>query len=224
MTVAIIDYGSGNLRSAAKAFERAAAEAGLDLEVIVTRRAKDLEGASHIVLPGVGAFADCRRGLGQLDGMEAALTEQVIGQGIGQGKPFLGICVGMQLMAAKGHERGDHDGLGWIAGDVRVLEPAGPAAGELPVRPLPHMGWNELAVAEPDHPVLAGVGDGAHVYFVHSYQVVCADAGDVLARADYGGPVTAMIGRGNMVGTQFHPEKSQATGLRLIENFLAWSP
>jgi glutamine amidotransferase len=219
-TVAIVDYDSGNLHSAEKAFVRAARSAMPAVRVVVTARPDEVAAADRVVLPGVGAFADCRRGLFAVDGMVDAIEDAVRVRG----RPFLGICVGMQLMAAKGHERGDHDGLGWIAGDVRVLEPAGPAAGELPVRPLPHMGWNELAVAEPDHPVLAGVGDGAHVYFVHSYQVVCADAGDVLARADYGGPVTAMIGRGNMVGTQFHPEKSQATGLRLIENFLAWSP
>ncbi|MCP5370433.1 MAG: imidazole glycerol phosphate synthase subunit HisH [Hyphomicrobiales bacterium] len=218
MTVAIIDYGSGNLRSAAKSFERAVAEAGLDMTVNVTNRPEDLAAASHIVLPGVGAFADCRNGLAAVAGMDEALERQVIAGG----KPFLGICVGMQLMATTGHEHGRHAGFGWIPGDVVALEPDDPAL------KVPHMGWNDLhrhsrggTVA---HPVLEGIDQGAHVYFVHSYQLVCRDPGHVLATVDYGGPVTAVVGRDNLVGTQFHPEKSQRAGLRLIRNFLGWRP
>lgn len=214
MTVAIIDYGSGNLRSAAKAFERAVEEAGLDLQVVVTSDPADLGGASHIVLPGVGAFADCRRGLAAVEGMEAALEEQVIGEK----KPFLGICVGMQLMADIGREHEDTPGFGWVPGEVIVMTPSDPAL------KIPHMGWNDLTVKTPPHPFLAGIEDGSHVYFVHSYVFQAADASDVLASVDYGGPVTAVIGRDNLVGTQFHPEKSQAVGLRLISNFLQWRP
>ncbi len=214
MTVAIIDYGSGNLRSAAKAFERAAAEAGHGLDVKVTGEAKDLEGASHIVLPGVGAFADCRRGLSALDGMEDALTGQVIGSG----KPFFGICVGMQLMADIGREHVDTPGFGWVPGEVVALEPSDKSL------KIPHMGWNDLKIEAPPHPVLEGISDGAHVYFVHSYGFAAAEKSHVLATADYGGPVTAVVGRDNLVGTQFHPEKSQAVGLRLITNFLKWNP
>ena len=214
MTVAIIDYGSGNLRSAAKAFERAAAEAGLGLAVTVTGDAADLARASHIVLPGVGAFGDCRHGLDALPGMVEALERQVI-EG---GRPFLGICVGMQLMATRGLEHGRHDGLGWIAGDVMALEPANGAL------KVPHMGWNELGLTVPDHPFFAGVATGAHTYFVHSYGFACADPAQALATTEYGGPVTAVVGRDNLLGTQFHPEKSQAVGLRLIANFLHWRP
>lgn len=214
MTVAIIDYGSGNLRSAAKAFERAAAEAGLGLDVKVTGEAKDLENASHIVLPGVGAFADCRRGLSALDGMEDALTGQVIGSG----KPFFGICVGMQLMADIGREHVDTPGFGWVPGEVVALEPSDKSL------KIPHMGWNDLKIEAPSHPVFEGISDGAHVYFVHSYGLVAAEKSHVLATADYGGPVVAVVGRDNLVGTQFHPEKSQAVGLRLITNFLKWNP
>lgn len=214
MTVAIIDYGSGNLHSAAKAFERAAAESGLEQAVAVTDEAAALAAASHIVLPGVGAFADCRRGLAALPGMLEALEREVIAGG----KPFLGICVGMQLMARRAFEHGAHEGLGWIDGEVQAISPADPAL------KIPHMCWNDLDVARPDHPVLAGLPSGTDVYFVHSYHLVCAEAGEVLARADYGGPITAMVGRDNMVGTQFHPEKSQVAGLRLIANFLKWRP
>lgn len=213
MSVAIIDYGSGNLRSAAKAFERAAAEAGGTMEVRVTAEPADLGRATHIVLPGVGAFADCRRGVEALPGMREALEEAVRREG----KPFLGICVGMQLMARVGREYGDHDGFGWLDAEVVALEPSDPAL------KVPHMGWNELEVLAA-HPVLAGVESGAHAYFVHSYHMRCEDPDDMIARVDYGGPVTAVVGRDNMVGTQFHPEKSQATGLRLIANFLAWRP
>jgi glutamine amidotransferase len=214
VSVAIVDYGSGNLRSAAKAFERAMAEAGRGEEVRVTAEPADVIGADHIVLPGVGAFADCRRGLDAVPGMVEALSRAVLEEG----RPFLGICVGMQLLADVGREHGEHPGLGWIRGEVARIAPADPAL------KIPHMGWNELALARPNHPLLAGIGDGAHAYFVHSYAFVCADGADVLARVDYGGPITAIIGRDNIVGTQFHPEKSQSVGLRLIANFLGWRP
>lgn len=213
MTTVIVDYGSGNLRSAAKAFERMS-EGG---RVVVTGEARALAGASRIVLPGVGAFGDCAAGLKSLPGMVEALNENVIGKG----KPFLGICVGMQLMATRGLEHGAHDGLGWIAGEVRAIEGAGLKAPRLKV---PHMGWNDLRLTAPDHPVLAGIKPGDHAYFVHSYRIEPARAVDVLAEVDYGGAIAAMVGRDNMVGTQFHPEKSQAVGLRLIANFLAWRP
>ncbi len=214
MTVAIVDYGSGNLRSAAKAFERAADETGFAGEIRVTSQAADLESASHIVLPGVGAFADCKRGLVALPGMWEALSDQVIGLA----KPFLGICVGMQLMAEAGHEHGSHEGLGWIEGEVVPLEPADDAL------KVPHMGWNELCFEPGAHSLLAGIAPGEHVYFVHSYAFVCAREGERVAWVDYAGPVTALIGRDNLAGTQFHPEKSQQTGLRLIANFLGWRP
>lgn len=214
MIVAIVDYGSGNLRSAAKAFERAVREAGLDAEVRVSADPADILRAGHIVLPGVGAFADCRRGLNAVPGMVEALRQAVLERR----RPFLGICVGMQLLADVGREHGDHAGLGWIRGEVARITPADPAL------KIPHMGWNELILARPDHPLLAGIGDGAHAYFVHSYAFACAEDADVLARVDYAGPITAIIGRDNIAGTQFHPEKSQALGLRLIANFLGWRP
>ncbi|MDA1088862.1 MAG: imidazole glycerol phosphate synthase subunit HisH [Proteobacteria bacterium] len=214
MTVAIIDYGSGNLRSAAKAFERAIAEAGLGLDVIVTGKAGDLNKATHIVLPGVGAFADCRRGLRDLAGMEDTLSDQVIGAG----KPFLGICVGMQLMADIGREHVNTPGFGWIPGDVVALTATAASL------KIPHMGWNELNIKAPPHPFFDGIGDGAHVYFVHSYGLVPTDPSHILASVEYGGPVVVAVGRDNLLGTQFHPEKSQAVGLRLITNFLKWRP
>jgi glutamine amidotransferase len=207
----IIDYGSGNLRSAAKAFERAAAEAGLDTSIEVTGDAEAVRAADRIVLPGVGAFAECRRGLDAVPGLVAALEQRVRRDGV----PFLGICVGMQLMAEHGREHRVTQGLGWIAGDVVAISGEG--------LKIPHMGWNDLEV-EAVHPVLDGVATGSHAYFVHSYRFVCARAQDVLATTDYGGPIAAVIGRDNLVGTQFHPEKSQATGLRLIGNFLRWRP
>jgi glutamine amidotransferase len=215
MSVAIVDYGSGNLHSAHKAFERAAREAGLDCVVKVTSNPDDVARAEHIVLPGVGAFADCRRGLDAVPGMVEALTDAVRRRG----QPFLGICVGMQLMATRGLEYEVVAGLDWISGDVAQIP-------EAPGLKIPHMGWNTLQVRR-DHPLLAGIatGDGGlHAYFVHSFQLYPADPSDVLAVADYGGPVTAMVGRENVVGTQFHPEKSQKLGLALIANFLRWRP
>jgi glutamine amidotransferase len=214
MTAVLIDYGSGNLRSAAKAFERSVREHDLAIDVRVSADAADVAGASHIVLPGVGAFADCRRGLDQVPGMVAALQRAVIEQG----RPFLGICVGMQLMASRGLEHGEHRGLDWIAGEVRLLAAAGQGL------KIPQMGWNDLAIVAPAHPLLAGINTGDHAYFVHSYGFVPADPAAVLATVDYGGAVAAVIGRNNLVGTQFHPEKSQAVGLRLIANFLKWRP
>ncbi len=213
MSVAIIDYGSGNLRSAAKAFERAAAENAINQSIIVTADPEAVAAASHIVLPGVGAFGDCRDGLYAVPGMVEALQREVIERG----KPFIGICVGMQLMATRGVEHGTHPGLDWIKGDVVRIEPSNRAL------KIPHMGWNVLEnVAK--HPVLAGIAAGAHAYFVHSYEIKPIDPDNVLAQTDYGGKIAAMVGRDNMVGTQFHPEKSQETGLRLIANFLRWRP
>jgi imidazole glycerol-phosphate synthase subunit HisH len=209
--VALIDYGSGNLRSAAKALERVADS---QTRVLVTADPAGVAGADRIVLPGVGAFADCMGGLSAVHGMVAALYEAVIIRG----RPFLGICVGMQLMARVGHEHGSHSGLGWMEADVGPLRPDNPDL------KIPHMGWNQLRVRAPDHPVLAGIGDGKHVYFVHSYVMKPDHPQLVLADCDYGGYFPAIVGRDNLVGTQFHPEKSQATGLSLIENFLRWTP
>jgi imidazole glycerol-phosphate synthase subunit HisH len=213
MTVAIVDYGSGNLRSAAKAFERAARETDTDDRVLVTASPREVAGADRIVLPGVGAFADCRAGLYGVPGMVDTLQREVIDRG----KPFLGICVGMQLMATRGVEYGIHPGLDWIAGDVVRIEP-GPDHLK-----IPHMGWNELLDLKP-HPLLAGLAAGDHAYFVHSFQLKTARPETLLAITDYGGPITAAVGCDNLAGTQFHPEKSQATGLRLIGNFLRWRP
>ena len=216
MTVAIIDYGSGNLHSAAKAFERATREAGLSCEIKVTARPEDVLAAERVVLPGVGAFADCRRGLDGVPGMVAALVEAVRERGA----PFLGICVGAQLMASRGLEHEVVPGLDWIPGDVAPIKPMDPAL------KVPHMGWNTLNVRR-NHPVLADIKtgpDGLHAYFVHSYQLHPTDAGDIVATADYGRPITAIVGRDNLVGTQFHPEKSQKLGLALIANFLTWRP
>ena len=221
METVVIDYGSGNLRSAAKALERAARETGKDTAVTVTGDAAALDRADRIVLPGVGAFGDCAAGLRGLPGMIDALERNVRDGG----KPFLGICVGMQLMAGRGIEHGTHDGLGWIPGEVRPLSPSDPDL------KIPHMGWN---VVEPSkgrhHPMLAAFGGngglaafgGSHAYFVHSYAIVSETDADVLATADYGGRFAAIVGRDNMIGTQFHPEKSQGAGLRLLGDFLAW--
>jgi imidazole glycerol-phosphate synthase subunit HisH len=214
-TVAIIDYGSGNLRSAAKAFERSVRTIKADAEVVVTADPDAVRRADRIVLPGVGAFADCMNGLLAVRGMREALEERVVRGGV----PFLGICVGMQLMAAEGHEKGVWPGLGWIAGDVVRLEP-------VDALKVPHMGWNTLRFTQ-THKLLAGIPDGEnglHAYFVHSYHLKAADEAKLYATADYGQAVTACVGRDNIFGTQFHPEKSQTLGLRLIENFLGWSP
>ena len=214
MTIAVVDCGSGNLRSAAKALERVSAEAGLREAVVVTAEAETVAAASRIVLPGQGAFADCWHGLNALPGMAEALRAAVEDAG----RPFLGICVGMQLMATLGREHGECPGFGWIPGEVVALEPGHAAL------KVPHMGWNELKIAAPDHPVLAGLGPSPHVYFVHSYRLRAAHREDVLAEVDYGEAVTAVVGRDNMIGTQFHPEKSQAAGLGLLRNFVRWHP
>jgi imidazole glycerol-phosphate synthase subunit HisH len=214
MVVAIIDYGSGNLHSAAKAFERAARDTGD--RIVVTADADTVAKAERIVLPGVGAFADCRRGLDAVPGMVEVLNEAVMERG----KPFLGICVGCQLMAERGLEKETSEGLGWIAGDVVEITPADP---ELKI---PHMGWNSLDVVH-EHPILAGIptGDeGLDAYFVHSFHLAPREEDDLVASTDYGGPLTAIVGRDNFVGTQFHPEKSQTLGLKLIANFLKWKP
>jgi imidazole glycerol-phosphate synthase subunit HisH len=212
MRVAIIDYGSGNLRSAAKAFERAAVEEGISARIEVTNEPEAVARADRVVLPGVGAFADCRRGLAAVPGLEAALRETAIVRV----RPFLGICLGMQLMADRGREFETVSGLGWIAGEVVPIEPRHALK-------IPHMGWNQIEPRTP-HPLLQGLGAGAHAYFVHSYHFRLANPADLVAVTDYGGPLTAMIGYGNLAGTQFHPEKSQEAGLRLIGNFLRWRP
>jgi glutamine amidotransferase len=216
MSVAIVDYGSGNLHSAAKAFERAARESGHDQPILVTRNPNDIAVADRVVLPGVGAYADCRRGLDEIPGMIEALEQSVRKDG----KPFFGICVGMQLMAERGLEYQVTPGLGWIAGEVDRIAPSDPDL------KIPHMGWNTLNLQKP-HPLLEDIPlgpDGLHAYFVHSYHFKPAQRSDLVAQADYGGPLTAVVGRDNMVGTQFHPEKSQRLGLRLIANFLKWKP
>jgi glutamine amidotransferase len=213
MKTVIIDYGSGNLHSALKAFERAAGKTG---EVSVTGNPDAVRKAERIVLPGVGAFKDCYEGLNAVPGMRETLQDQVIVRG----KPFLGICVGMQLMATRGLEHETTRGFGWIAGDVKPISPSDPAL------KIPHMGWNTLDVRK-GHPLLAGIPTGetgAHAYFVHSYHLAATLADDVIATTDYAGPITAMVGYDNLVGTQFHPEKSQSLGLALIANFLAWKP
>lgn len=216
MSTAIVDYGSGNLHSAAKAFERAARDAGLSQRIVVTSEPAVVAAASRIVLPGVGAFADCRRGLDAVPGMVEALNENVLQRG----RPFLGICVGTQLMAERGREYQVTPGLGWIAGEVDRIAPSDPSL------KIPHMGWNTLNIVRP-HPLLDDIPlgpDGLHAYFVHSYELKTSKRSDLVAQADYGGPLTAIVGRDNMVGTQFHPEKSQRLGLRLITNFLKWMP
>ncbi|MGD0023626.1 MAG: imidazole glycerol phosphate synthase subunit HisH [Xanthobacteraceae bacterium] len=216
MSVAIVDYGSGNLHSAAKAFERAAHETGLDQPIIVTHDPAMVARADRVVLPGVGAFADCRRGLDAVEGMVAALEEAVRRKG----RPFFGICVGMQLLAERGREYEVTEGLGWIPGEVDRITPSDPSL------KIPHMGWNTLNVVRP-HPLLDGLTlgpQGRHAYFVHSYEFKVAERADLVAEADYGGAVTAIVARDNIVGTQFHPEKSQKLGLALIANFLKWQP
>ena len=216
MSVAIVDYGSGNLHSAAKAFERAARESGHDQPIMVTSDPMRVAAASRVVLPGVGAFADCRRGLDAIPGMIDALEESVRKRG----KPFFGICVGMQLMAERGREYQVTPGLGWIAGEVDRIAP-----NDANLK-IPHMGWNTLNMLK-THPLLKDIPlgpDGLHAYFVHSYELKPTQRSDLVAQADYGGPLTAIVGHDNMVGTQFHPEKSQRLGLALIANFLKWTP
>ncbi len=211
---AIIDYGSGNLRSAQKAVERAAREGGLTTKVELTAAADVVARADRILLPGVGAFGDCMAGLTALRGMRQTLEEAVHEKG----RPFLGICVGMQLLAETGLEHGTYAGLGWIPGTVEKVVPNDASL------KIPHMGWNELIVSQPEHPMLAGIHSGDHAYFVHSFGFVPKDPSVIAAKVSYGGEVTAAVARDNVFGTQFHPEKSQAFGLRLLQNFLRWSP
>ena len=213
--VVIIDYGSGNLRSVEKALQRAVADQGLDCSVGVTSLPEDVLKATRIVLPGVGAFADCMRGVQLIAGLEDALEESVRRKG----NPFLGICVGMQLLADKGFEHGQCAGLGWIGGEVVRIE-----TGQAQLK-VPHMGWNELRMTRP-HPVFSHLAPGSstHAYFVHSYHFRCANEPDMIATTDHGGNICAAIGRDNIVGTQFHPEKSQAPGLALLANFIRWRP
>jgi glutamine amidotransferase len=216
MRVAIIDYGSGNLRSATKAFERAAREAGIDAEIDLTADPERVLSADRIVLPGVGAYADCAAGLRAVDGMWEAVEETAISRG----KPFLGICVGMQLMSQRGLEKVVTEGFGWIEGDVKEITPSDASL------KIPQIGWNTIELKR-RHPLFDGIATGEtglHAYFVHSYHLDAKEPRDVLAIADYGGQVTAAVAKGNMAGTQFHPEKSQALGLALIANFLKWRP
>ncbi|PHP68630.1 imidazole glycerol phosphate synthase subunit HisH [Zhengella mangrovi] len=216
MRVAIIDYGSGNLRSATKAFERAAREAGINAEIDLTADADRVRTADRVVLPGVGAYADCKAGLDAVPGMHAAIDEAVVGAG----RPFLGICVGMQLMSTRGLEKTVTDGFGWIRGDVRLMTPTDPTL------KIPQIGWNTIHVKH-SHPLFDGIptgDDGLHAYFVHSYFLDAENPEDVLAVTDYGGEVTAAVAHENRAGTQFHPEKSQKLGLALIANFLKWKP
>jgi glutamine amidotransferase len=218
--VAVVDPGSGNLASVLRALERASALAGTPVEAAVARDPAAVARAGRIVLPGQGAFAACMRGLGALPGMVEALEDRVRGRGV----PLLGICVGMQIMAERGLEHGETPGLGWIRGEIAPMAPA-PGADGAPL-PLPQMGWNtlEAAAAGGGHPLLAGIGRGAHAYFVHSYALRAGAGEEVAATTDYGGPVVAMVARGNVAGTQFHVEKSAETGLRILANFLRWDP
>ncbi len=216
MNVVLVDYGAGNLHSAKKALERVAREGDFGVTVTQSRDPDLVAKADRIVLPGVGAFADCRRGLDAVPGLVAAMNDVVHRRG----RPFLGICVGMQLLATRGREKEVTEGLDWIAGDVEAITPGDPAL------KIPHMGWNTLDAARP-HALLSGIPtgpDGWHAYFVHSYGFRAREAGDVVATTEYGGAVSAMVGRGTVVGTQFHPEKSQALGLALLANFLRWAP
>ena len=209
MRVALVDYDSGNLHSAEKAFALMGCETGA--EVVVTSDPDVVARADRVVLPGDGAFPACRAALDAVPGMVEALQAAVAARAV----PFMGICVGMQMLAEVGHEYRDTPGLGWIGGEIEAIDAPG--------LKVPHMGWNDLAILRP-HPVLEGVATGDHTYFVHSWQFRVTDPADLLATADYGGPVTAVVGRGNIVGCQFHPEKSQAVGLRIIGNFLRWRP
>jgi glutamine amidotransferase len=216
VSLVIIDYGSGNLHSAAKAFERASRDSGTDVRIVVSSDPQELRRAERIVLPGVGAFRDCRDGIMAVPGLRETLQEQVIAQA----KPFLGICVGMQLMATRGLEHDETEGFGWIAGNVKMIKPRSSSF------KVPHMGWNTLEQRRP-HPLLDGIPigeSGFHAYFVHSYHLDPADAADVVAITEHGATLTAMVARANLAGTQFHPEKSQTLGLRLLANFLRWRP
>ncbi len=216
MRVAIIDYGSGNLRSATKAFERAARESGIDATIDLTDKPDSVAAADRIVLPGVGAYADCKSGLDLVPGMRDALIDAVETRA----RPFLGICVGMQLMSSRGLEKATTEGFGWIAGDVVEMTPSDPSL------KIPQIGWNTLTLENP-HPLFDGIPtgpDGLHAYFVHSYHLAARHPAEVIATTDYGGPTTAFVGRDNMAGSQFHPEKSQVLGLALIANFLRWKP
>ncbi|MDP4593736.1 MAG: imidazole glycerol phosphate synthase subunit HisH [Beijerinckiaceae bacterium] len=216
MRVAIIDYGSGNLHSAQKAFEKAAKSEGITGDILLTSDPDEIRAADRIVLPGVGAFGDCKAGLVQAPGVLEAMTESVLHNG----RPFLGICVGMQLLAVRGLEHGTHKGLGWLDGEVQAITPD-----EKSLK-VPHMGWNNL-IPRRSHFLLNGInlGEvGLHAYFVHSYQFIPGAAQDIIAVCDYGGPIVAMVGKDNIAGTQFHPEKSQKLGLALIANFLRWKP
>lgn len=212
MTTALIDYDSGNLHSAEKAFQRMAAEVGAG-PVVVTSDPDAVAKADRVVLPGDGAFPACRRGLRSFDGLEEALVEAVEVRAL----PFLGICVGMQMLATWGREYEDVEGFGWVPGEVVRIEPSDPAL------KVPHMGWNDLVI-DRRHPVLDGLETGDHAYFVHSYAMQVENDEDLLAHVDYGGRVTAIVAHGTVVGTQFHPEKSQRAGLRMIANFLTWRP
>jgi imidazole glycerol-phosphate synthase subunit HisH len=210
MSVVIVDYGSGNIRSVAKSLERISGT----VSVSVSSDPASLKQATHIVLPGVGAFADCMQGLKNIPGMCDALQDEVLGKK----KPFLGICVGMQLLATKGFEHGEHAGLNWIEGSVE------PISGKNNSLKIPHMGWNELFVSSPPHPLLKGITSGQHAYFVHSYHFICKDNDNIVAHVDYGDRLAAVLVKGNIAATQFHPEKSQETGLTLLRNFLEWAP
>jgi glutamine amidotransferase len=215
-TVAIIDYGSGNLRSAEKAMERAAKEAGLNTKILVTSDPEQVRRSDRILLPGVGAFADCRRGLLAIDGMKDAIEEKVRREG----KPFLGICVGMQLLAKEGHEFGVHRGMGWVDGAIKAIQPSDAGL------KIPHMGWNEVALtsAGKAHPVAGVLQPGDHAYFVHSYHMELEAPDTLFGTTSYGEEITAIVGHDNIIGTQFHPEKSQAVGLKFLSAFLEWRP
>ena len=213
-TVVIVDCGSGNLRSAAKAFEYAAADAGREIAIEVTNDPKVVQRADRVALPGQGAFAAVLAGVADVPGLREALENVAIDKA----RPFLGICVGMQLMASRGLEHGAYEGFNWIPGEVVPIDPTEAAL------KVPHMGWNDLKLEQPHHPVLRGVHTGDHAYFVHSYRFACVNESDCLAKTHYGAPVAAIVGRNNLIGTQFHPEKSQAVGLALIGSFLDWRP
>jgi len=211
MTVVIIDYGSGNLRSAEKAFKHVAEPKGQRIRV--TGNAEEVKAADCIILPGVGSFSDCKKGVESLSGMRESLEVAVIERGV----PFLGICVGMQLMARFGYENGEHEGFGWIESEVIPLK----ADKNLKI---PHMGWNDLCIHSKNHPVMSGIPAGVHAYFVHSFFMKCKTQSEILASVNYGESLCAVVGRANMIGTQFHPEKSQTVGLQFISNFLKWKP